>query len=200
MRLLSSYQHFGGYLAWVAAGLPVTSNHTLIREPRLLNNLGVGAAPGAQNHEDNQRHEDNNHTAIRRRRRVCPEGEPTNKQAGVDELPSRFLLFGRLFTVPDHLGSSRALLHCYRPTGSIPMNTTSTSHVDEQVYEANSCLALGAGLGAMGAGTALLAGATCPLCVVFAPALIGVGIWKRFSAWRTEASSGTPSKDISGSP
>ena len=44
-----------------------------------------------------------------------------------------------------------------------------------ELRDANSCIALGAGLGAMGTGTALLVGATCPLCVVFAPALIGYG-------------------------
>ncbi len=42
-----------------------------------------------------------------------------------------------------------------------------------ELRDANSGIALGAGLGAMGTGTALLVGATCPLCVVFAPALIG---------------------------
>ena len=53
-----------------------------------------------------------------------------------------------------------------------------------ELREANSCMALGAGLGAVGTGTALLAGATCPLCVVIAPALFGYGVWKRITAPR----------------
>lgn len=51
----------------------------------------------------------------------------------------------------------------------------------EELRDANSCIAFGASLGAVGTGTALLAGATCPLCVVLAPALIGYGVWKRLS-------------------
>jgi len=54
----------------------------------------------------------------------------------------------------------------------------------KELQDANSCLALGAGVGAMGTGAALLTGATCPLCVIIAPALIGVGVWKRFAAGR----------------
>lgn len=54
----------------------------------------------------------------------------------------------------------------------------------EDLRDANSCIAFGASLGAVGTGTALLAGATCPLCVVLAPALIGYGVWKRFAANR----------------
>lgn len=45
-------------------------------------------------------------------------------------------------------------------------------------------MALGAGLGAVGTGTALLAGATCPLSVVIAPALFGYGVWKCITAQR----------------
>ncbi len=63
---------------------------------------------------------------------------------------------------------------------------TNSTHPDRnaELREANSCMALGAGLGAVGTGTALLAGATCPLCVLFAPALIGYGVWRRFAANR----------------
>lgn len=45
--------------------------------------------------------------------------------------------------------------------------------------EANSCIALGAGVGALGALGTALSGAVCPLCVVVAPALIGIGVYKR---------------------
>ncbi len=64
------------------------------------------------------------------------------------------------------------------------MNKPSEEQVREELKAANTCIALGAGLGAMGTGTALLVGATCPLCVVAAPALIGVGVWKRLAASR----------------
>ncbi|QDV31851.1 hypothetical protein Spb1_37970 [Planctopirus ephydatiae] len=53
-----------------------------------------------------------------------------------------------------------------------------------EIREANSCMALGAGLGAVGTGTAFLAGVTCPLCFMIAPALIGYGVWKRVTAQR----------------
>lgn len=55
------------------------------------------------------------------------------------------------------------------------MNTRATHSSNEELREANSCLALGVGLGAVGTTTALFAGAPCPLCLVLAPALIGVG-------------------------
>lgn len=54
----------------------------------------------------------------------------------------------------------------------------------QELRDANSVIALGTGLGALGMGTALLAGTTCPLCVIVAPALIGVGAWKRIAAGR----------------
>ncbi len=51
--------------------------------------------------------------------------------------------------------------------------------------EANAVIAIGAGVGALGAGAALVAGAVCPLCVVIAPGLIGMGIVARVKASRT---------------
>ncbi len=46
--------------------------------------------------------------------------------------------------------------------------------------DANTCIALGTGVGIFGVGSALLTGATCPLCYVIAPALIGVGFLTKF--------------------
>lgn len=46
--------------------------------------------------------------------------------------------------------------------------------------EANTCMALGAGVGALGAAAAALGGAVCPLCVVVAPGLIAIGAYKRW--------------------
>lgn len=64
------------------------------------------------------------------------------------------------------------------------MTNTTQQIRNAEIREANTCMALGAGLGAAGTGTALLVGATCPLCVVIAPALFGFGVWKRIMAPR----------------
>jgi len=64
------------------------------------------------------------------------------------------------------------------------MTHTTEHDRDAELRDANSSIAFGATLGAVGTGTALLAGATCPLRVVLAPALIGYGVWKRFTANR----------------
>ena len=64
------------------------------------------------------------------------------------------------------------------------MTNTTERNRHEELRDANCCIAFGASLGAVGTGTALLAGATCQLCVVLAPAVIGYGVWKRFTANR----------------
>jgi len=45
--------------------------------------------------------------------------------------------------------------------------------------EANACIGLGVGVGALGVGGALLSAAVCPICVVVAPGLVGAGVIKR---------------------
>lgn len=45
--------------------------------------------------------------------------------------------------------------------------------------EANACIGLGLGVGALGVGGALLSAAICPICVVVAPGLVGTGVIKR---------------------
>lgn len=52
--------------------------------------------------------------------------------------------------------------------------------------EANRMIGMGVGIGAFGAATALLAGAVCPACVVAAPALVGVGLFRRRRARRSD--------------
>ncbi len=54
----------------------------------------------------------------------------------------------------------------------------------EQVQEANGMLSMGAGIGAIGALSALAFGAVCPICVVATPALVGVGLYKRMRLHR----------------
>ena len=56
-------------------------------------------------------------------------------------------------------------------------NATSRS-----VNEANQCIAIGAGVGALGLTVGTIVGATCPLCYVVAPSLIGVGLFQRIRA------------------
>ncbi len=48
--------------------------------------------------------------------------------------------------------------------------------------EAHTCIALGAGVGLLGATSAALTGAFCPLCVVVAPGLIGYGAYKKWKS------------------
>ena len=56
----------------------------------------------------------------------------------------------------------------------------------EELKEANFSLCTGAGLGAY-AGWTFTAGAVCPVCVVAAPALIGMGLWGRYKAKRGDS-------------
>ena len=46
--------------------------------------------------------------------------------------------------------------------------------------DANTCIALGAGVGILGTASAALAGAVCPICLVVAPGLLGYGAYKRW--------------------
>ena len=52
----------------------------------------------------------------------------------------------------------------------------------QELRDAGSCLAMGAGVGAVGTISAMMIGATCPICVVMAPALIGMGLVKGYAA------------------
>ena len=63
------------------------------------------------------------------------------------------------------------------------------AHQDAQqeLRDAGSCLAMGAGVGTIGTASAFLLGATCPICVVMAPALIGMGLVKGYVASRKRA-------------
>lgn len=50
---------------------------------------------------------------------------------------------------------------------------------EEQKKEGEGHIKFGVGVGAFGAGSLALLGATCPLCFFVAPAMVGVGVWKR---------------------
>ena len=53
-----------------------------------------------------------------------------------------------------------------------------------EISEANKCLAIGAGVGALGVGAALATGAVCPICFVVAPGIIGAGAFKHWKIRR----------------
>jgi uncharacterized membrane protein YebE (DUF533 family) len=53
---------------------------------------------------------------------------------------------------------------------------------DPDAAEANTMIAGGLGIGAFGVISAAIGGAVCPVCVVAAPALLGVGAYKRWKA------------------
>lgn len=59
--------------------------------------------------------------------------------------------------------------------------------IQQDLRDAGSCLAVGAGVGTVGTASALLLGATCPICVVMAPALIGLGLVKGYAARKRQA-------------
>ncbi len=63
----------------------------------------------------------------------------------------------------------------------------SEQQIQQELRDAGSCLAMGAGVGTVGTASALLLGATCPICVVMAPALIGMGLVKGYAARRKRA-------------
>lgn len=50
--------------------------------------------------------------------------------------------------------------------------------------DGNDLLVTGLGVGAIGVAGAVLLGATCPICVVATPALLGAGLYKKWKAKR----------------
>jgi hypothetical protein len=61
--------------------------------------------------------------------------------------------------------------------------------------DANTCMALGVGVGALGAASAALSGAVCPLCIFIAPGLVGFGAYKRWRASQMESKLGANEKN-----
>lgn len=52
----------------------------------------------------------------------------------------------------------------------------------ETQSDANTLILGGLGIGAFGVISAAIGGAVCPVCVVAAPALLGIGAYKRWKA------------------
>jgi hypothetical protein len=55
---------------------------------------------------------------------------------------------------------------------------------DDAADDANQLIAGGLGVGAIGVVGAVLLGATCPVCVVATPALLGAGLYKKWKQRR----------------
>ena len=70
--------------------------------------------------------------------------------------------------------------------------------IQQELRDAGSCLAMGAGVGAVGTISAVLVGATCPICVVMAPALIGMGLVKGYAARRRRAAINAVEAEVAG--
>lgn len=61
---------------------------------------------------------------------------------------------------------------------------------DEQAKrDATALMLSGAGIGVFGAVAAAIGGAVCPVCVVAAPALLGIGAFRRWRTTRARATS-----------
>lgn len=52
----------------------------------------------------------------------------------------------------------------------------------KQHDEGTGHIKFGVGIGVAGAASLALIGATCPLCFFVAPAMVGLGVWKRHRA------------------
>lgn len=92
-----------------------------------------------------------------------------------------------LLPLPFHLGRAAVAPRPPILFWSLIMNTpdsVETTTPETMRKEGNQCIALGAGVGGLGAAAAVVFGATCPLCFVVAPGLVGVGLYRRAMAKR----------------
>ncbi len=62
------------------------------------------------------------------------------------------------------------------------MKKTPVVNFEKVRKQGNEYLGAGVGLGVASIGSAVLIGATCPLCIVAVPALVAGGLWKRHKA------------------
>ena len=62
-------------------------------------------------------------------------------------------------------------------------------NLKREKQDANTCMAIGAGVGALGATGAVVLGAVCPLCYVVAPGLVAIGAYKRWKLSKSSDSS-----------
>lgn len=63
--------------------------------------------------------------------------------------------------------------------------------------ESTELLVAGLGIGSLGAVSAIVGAAVCPICVVATPALLGVGLYKR---WREHTAEAADAAEANGEP
>ena len=63
-------------------------------------------------------------------------------------------------------------------------------------HDGNFCIGTGVGIGVAGAAAAALIGATCPVCFVAAPLLVGLGVRERVKASKAETESQTQPAEV----
>jgi hypothetical protein len=90
-----------------------------------------------------------------------------------------------LFALSNDLDHDGGVPCCSCDHGELPMTpenepVDSNHSATEGMNNAKTALAMGAGVGAVGTASALLTRFICPICVVMALALIGVGLIKGY--------------------
>lgn len=78
-------------------------------------------------------------------------------------------------------------MHDSQTGGDLDPGDEHRRRAEQQREEGNACLRAGAGVGAVGLAGGLLVGSTCPLCIIATPALLAVGVYKRWQARRAPA-------------
>lgn len=78
-------------------------------------------------------------------------------------------------------------------------DSSETKIIRDARSEGNQCIAMGLGVGGLSTITAMATGATCPLCFIAVPALIGMGVYRRITAGRV-SSSNSPLNDNTKDP
>lgn len=67
-------------------------------------------------------------------------------------------------------------------------NTTNSIQENNTKNSGNAYIGLGCGIGAFGIGSAIVTGATCPLCFLVAPALFAMGVYEKKKSTITASS------------
>lgn len=102
-------------------------------------------------------------------------------------MSNRKVHIGELFAMSVHLVADDRVSDRAVRSGEISMSHLSENGERKQqaihdLKDARTAIAMGAGVGTIGTASAILLGATCPICVVMAPALIGIGLIKSYAA------------------
>jgi hypothetical protein len=77
------------------------------------------------------------------------------------------------------------------------MSTKTSDETKPKRRESTELLVAGLGIGTLGAVSAIVGAAVCPICVVASPALLGVGLYKRWKEHTAEAAAnGEPAEGM----